>query len=100
MKGKSLGPGDNGAAQLVRIQKLAADKLEKLSQAKLSFSRGEKRVVVRDQVLKVVKFILAFKDLISSAISAEPHTALVWAGIMVVLPVSVSVLPLKRTSDC
>ena len=49
-----------------------------------------KEVVVRKQIRKVVHTILSAKDLIGPTISAEPHAALAWAGVLVVLPVGIS----------
>lgn len=41
------------------------------------------------QARHVIKGIVFVKDVISQAISAEPHVALAWAGVLVILPVSV-----------
>lgn len=85
--------GANGTGedtkQLELIQKLAKEKLEKLSEAQLSFSIGKKKIVTREAVRKAIKVVSTFKDVVSSAISAEPHAALAWAGVMAILPVSV-----------
>ncbi|KAK0702942.1 hypothetical protein B0T26DRAFT_838710 [Lasiosphaeria miniovina] len=77
---------DAATRQLLRTQQLAHAKLERLSDTYLSFQVGQRKIVVREQVSKVVKFVLKFKDVISSAISAEPHAGLAWAGILVILP--------------
>lgn len=61
--------------------------LDAASDTHYSFSIGKKTVVVRDQVRKLVKGVLAFKDVIGAAISAEPHAAVAWASVLVVLPV-------------
>lgn len=47
-----------------------------------------KDVVIRDQARKVVHSILSVKDYIGSIAFAEPHAALAWAGILIILPVS------------
>lgn len=43
--------------------------------------------MVRDQFKKTLKVFLAFKDLISSAIAAEPVAAMAWSGISFALQV-------------
>lgn len=48
-----------------------------------------KEVIVKEQVGKVVRAILSVKDFIRSAVSTEPHAALAWAGVLVILPVSI-----------
>ncbi|KAF6824878.1 vegetative incompatibility protein HET-E-1 [Colletotrichum musicola] len=52
----------------------------------LSFTIADKTIVVREVVRKVIKAVTTFKDVISAAISGEPHAALAWAGVMVILP--------------
>ena len=37
---------------------------------------------------KAVEIIIASKDFIGSAVSAEPHAALAWCGVSLLLPVS------------
>lgn len=79
-------PPEDGS-RLQSIQQLATQKLERVSDAQLSFSIGGRCVVVREVVRKVFKLVTTYKDVINSAISSEPHAALAWAGVMVVLPV-------------
>lgn len=76
-----------GAEKLKQIQKLAEEKLQNIPEARLSFSIGDKAIVVREVVRKTISVITAFKDVIGSAISAEPCAGLAWAGIMSILPV-------------
>ena len=78
---------EGGAQRLERIQTLAHEKLSKVSEAHLSFSIGGKRIVVREAVLKTINAISKSKDIISLALSAEPHAALAWSGVMAILPV-------------
>jgi hypothetical protein len=70
------------------LQGLVKDRLNALQDAQLKITVGKVEIVVRDQVRKVVRTILTFKDFIGAAISAEPHASLAWAGVLVVLPVS------------
>lgn len=76
-----------GTEKLKQVQELAQRKLDKLREARLSFSIGEKTIVVRDVVRKTIGYVTTFKEVISTAISAEPGAGLAWAGIMSILPV-------------
>lgn len=73
----------------VQLQKLVDRKLQAMQNSQLKITVGGKEVVVKDQVGKIVRTILSAKDFIGSAVSAEPHAALAWAGVLVVLPVSI-----------
>jgi hypothetical protein len=64
----------------MREERLVALVSKKLQAVETSF--------VRDQVDRVAKVVIAAKDFIASAVSAEPHAALAWAGVCVLLPVS------------
>lgn len=79
----SSGPERQG-----EIEKLAKDKLDALETSRLHFSVWGREIVVRDQLQKVLKFILACKDVISTAISAEPGASIAWSGALVILQVS------------
>ncbi|KAJ4245749.1 hypothetical protein NW762_013873 [Fusarium torreyae] len=77
----------HGEERLKGIQILAKERLEKLPEARTSFTVGQKRIVVREYVQKAVQTIKQFKPIITGALSAEPHAALAWACILGVLPV-------------
>jgi N-terminal domain of NWD NACHT-NTPase len=63
---------------------------------------GEKKYIVKEQVDKIISAITAAKEFITTAASLEPHAALAWAGVSVLLPVSLAnnytilTLPTKR----
>ncbi|KAK7735396.1 hypothetical protein SLS63_003866 [Diaporthe eres] len=75
-----------GVERLEEIQRLAKTKLEKLPEARVAFSIGGRRIVVRELVQKAIQTVTAFKSIIGGAVSAEPHAALAWAGILTILP--------------
>jgi hypothetical protein len=50
-----------------------------------------KEVIVKEQVRKVVHAILSAKDYVGSAVIPEPHAALAWAGVLVILPVRIAI---------
>ncbi|OJJ32237.1 hypothetical protein ASPWEDRAFT_161656 [Aspergillus wentii DTO 134E9] len=68
------------------LQTIVQEKLEALSK------KGEvkiftRRVNVKEKVVKAVSFIQSTQGFISAAVAADPHAALAWAGILVVLPI-------------
>jgi N-terminal domain of NWD NACHT-NTPase len=73
----------------VQLQKLVDQKLQDMQNSRLKITVGGKEVVVKEQVRTIVHAILSAKDFIGSAVSAEPHAALAWAGVLVVLPVRI-----------
>jgi hypothetical protein len=86
---QALADSVEGEDRAERLQKLAKDKLDGIQKARLKVTIGGDEIVVQDQVRKVVHTILTFRDFIGSAISAEPHAALAWAGVVIILPVSI-----------
>lgn len=67
---------------------LVSKKLRDVEDSQWTLQLGDNSVVVREQVDRVAKVLIVTKDFISSAVSAEPHAALAWAGVCVLLPVS------------
>lgn len=86
---QALTDGVGGEDRAERLQKLANDKLDGIQKARLKVTIGGQEIVVEDQVRKLVHTILTFRDFIGDAISAEPHAALAWAGVIIILPVSI-----------
>ncbi|KAL3478561.1 hypothetical protein BJX99DRAFT_105023 [Aspergillus californicus] len=75
-----------GYQQERRLQELTLRKLNALAEARWKITIGGKDVIVRDQIANVARKILSFKEAIGIAVSAEPHAALAWTGVLVVLP--------------
>jgi hypothetical protein len=71
-----------------RLQNLVERRLADIQETRLQFTVGGRDIVVKDQARRIIHAILAVKDFISSAVSSEPHAALAWAGILVLLNVS------------
>ena len=65
---------------------LVERKVKAVEDARWKFQLGERTVEMKTQVDRIVKTILFAKDFVSSAVSAEPHTALAWAGVCMLLP--------------
>lgn len=75
---------------MTRLSALASTKLAKLDESRLKFRVRSKTFVIKDQVDRVLTIVIAAKDFISSAVASEPHGALAWAGVCILLPVSLS----------
>lgn len=65
---------------------LVEKKVKAVEDARWKFQLGERTVEMKTQVDRIVKAILFAKDFVSSAVSVEPHAALAWAGVCMVLP--------------
>ena len=65
---------------------LVRKKVKAVDDARWKFQLGERTVELKTQVDRIVKAILFAKDFVSSAVSAEPHAALAWAGVCMLLP--------------
>ena len=48
---------------------------------------GGKELVVREQVRRIASAVIWAKDAIDAAVQNEPHAALAWAGVSILLPV-------------
>jgi hypothetical protein len=84
----------------VQIKKLIDLKLKAVENARLTVTVGGEEIVVKEQVRKLVHTILSAKDYIGSVVSAEPHAALAWAGVLVFLPVSLYTMIYFSTFWC
>ncbi|KAL4879202.1 hypothetical protein BJY04DRAFT_220322 [Aspergillus karnatakaensis] len=76
----------DGYYQERRLQELTLRKLDFLAEARWKITIRGKDFIVRDQIAKIARKVLSFKDSIGVAVSAEPHAALAWAGVLVILP--------------
>ena len=78
-----------------QLSALITKKMQVMDDARWKFKVGNQTVEVKAQVDRVVKAVLFAKDFVSSAVSSEPHAALAWAGVCVLLPVCVSPHPFR-----
>ncbi|OTA93801.1 hypothetical protein M434DRAFT_30643 [Hypoxylon sp. CO27-5] len=69
-----------------QVQKLAQERLQAVQEKRLRLQIGGRNIVVRDQLQKAMGFIVSTKDLVSAAISSEPHAAIAWASVMFIFP--------------
>lgn len=76
---------------LARQEQLSAvvtRRLDSIEKDQKSFLVAGKRVVLQEQFNKSVRIVMFARNFVSQAVSAEPHAALAWAGVCVLLPVS------------
>ncbi|KAJ5806268.1 uncharacterized protein N7503_003870 [Penicillium pulvis] len=73
-----------------QLRQIAKSKVEEIDLAQWQVKIGNHSVDVSGQFNKVVKIVVAAKDFVSSAVSAEPHAALAWAGVCLFLPLLLS----------
>jgi len=62
-------------------------KLEQEDSKRFRVKILNKRINLHEQGEKIVEFIMWSKDLIGAAASLEPHAAIAWAGVSLLLPV-------------
>ena len=69
-----------------QVSDLIAKKLKVIEDTRWRLQLGEETVELRAQVNKVVKTVIWAQGFVSSAVSADPHSALAWAGVSLLLP--------------
>lgn len=77
-----------GDQRKLELHTLVKIRLEEYKNARLRINVCGKESVVSEKAIKFVHAILSAKDVIGAAISVEPHAALAWAGVLLILPVS------------
>jgi hypothetical protein len=70
-----------------RLTALAKKKLASLDESRLTIKLGSRTLKFKDGVDPVVKVLIAAKDFVSGAVASEPHAALAWTGVCMLLPV-------------
>ncbi|OCK88590.1 uncharacterized protein K441DRAFT_668990 [Cenococcum geophilum 1.58] len=75
-----------GRERELQLEKLVEVNRQTVDEARLKLTTGEKKYIVKEQVDKIISAIIAAKEFITTAASLEPHAALAWAGVSVLLP--------------
>ncbi|KAL2215752.1 hypothetical protein M432DRAFT_110046 [Thermoascus aurantiacus ATCC 26904] len=81
-------PAENDTGGVLRqeqLKELVDLKIRTVEAARLRIPIGKRTLVVREQIDKVVCAIQYIKDFIQPITSAEPHAAIAWAGVSVLL---------------
>lgn len=71
-----------------QIAQFVQSKLDERESERLVVNFFGKPVKLREQSEKLIKFVLWSKDFVSAALKSEPHAAIAWAGILLIMPVS------------
>ena len=80
---------------LARQEQLSAiitKRLNSIEKDRYGFTMAGMRVELQEQFDKIFRIVMFAKDFVSSTISTEPHAALAWAGVCVLLPVSIGTI--------
>ncbi|KAJ0414709.1 hypothetical protein BJY00DRAFT_318549 [Aspergillus carlsbadensis] len=67
------------------LSDIVQDKISNIERSRWKVTVAGKEVTVRDEVLRIVNAIVSVKESITTAVTTEPHAALAWAGILLVL---------------
>ena len=76
-------------ARQEQLSVVVTRRLDSIEKDQKSFIVAGKRVVLHEQLNKCVRIVMFARNFVSQAVSAEPHAALAWAGVCVLLPVSI-----------
>src|SRR5580704_11914256 len=77
-----------GRERELQLEKLVDVKRRAVEEARRKLTIGSETYIIKEKVDKIVSAIIFAKDFITAAASLEPHAALAWAGVSVLLPVS------------
>lgn len=75
-------------ARQAQLSAIITKRLDSIEKDQYGFTVAGRRVELHEQSDKIVRIVMFAKDFVSSAINTEPHAALAWAGVCVLLPVS------------
>jgi hypothetical protein len=82
-------PGDdalkNDGDHNTRLCGIVKRRLQEIEDSRLKLTVAGKEIVVKDQARRAIEAILSVKDLVTTAVTSEPHAALAWAGILLLL---------------
>jgi hypothetical protein len=80
-----------------QMSRVVQDKFQAVQDARWKFAIFSKEIEVREQFDRAVGAVTWAKDFITQAVSPDPHAALAWAGVCVLLPASpISVFIIRK----
>ncbi|KUJ15374.1 uncharacterized protein LY89DRAFT_719937 [Mollisia scopiformis] len=83
---KSQDSPENITNSITRLTDLASKKLAHLDDSRLKIRLRSKTFVVKDGVDQVLEIVVAAKDFVSGIVASDPHVAIAWTGVCVLLP--------------
>jgi hypothetical protein len=78
--------GGTDASDSVVLQRLVEHQMDKLETQRWKLHLGQRPLVIRELVGRLVKAVLYAKDFVTSVAISDPHASLAWAGCCVFLP--------------
>ena len=94
---RNLTPDEAPFHDQARICQAIKDHLDDRENKQWIFSLGKRPIKIREHGEKALRFIAWSNDLVKAAVASEPHAALAWSGVALILPVSSMV---SRTGMC
>lgn len=82
---KCLPPGQSGGAQ--KVAEALAGKLRHRDAEQIVIKIRQQEINLREQGENIVKFVMWSSDYVGSLARLEPHAAIAWAGVSLLLPV-------------
>ncbi|KAJ5727683.1 hypothetical protein N7493_005503 [Penicillium malachiteum] len=71
-----------------QLRELATRKLKAVQEGELKIIVRGREIAIKEGIARVVRAIIVVKDSIGSAINADPHASIAWAGVVIILPVN------------
>src|SRR5258708_7775130 len=78
----------NTRSKCDQMSQVVTRKVDAMMEAKTKWKFGSKDIEISKKFDDAVSAVLWAKDAITQAVQGEPHAAMAWAGVCVVLPVS------------
>ena len=76
-----------GLKREIQMAELVRERLKAIDNSKWTLKIGRKTVVVQEQMDRLVKVVAFAKDFVGSIVASNPHGAIAWAGVCILLPV-------------
>jgi len=75
-------------ARQEQMKAMVEYKIKRYEDSAWKFKIGSKSIVFRDQTARFVNAVMLVKDFVDSTVASDPHVALAWTGVCILLPVS------------
>ncbi|KAL4898759.1 hypothetical protein BDV59DRAFT_197632 [Aspergillus ambiguus] len=90
--GEEKKPAEAGSGPDPRLETLVKNRLKDIEESRFKITIAGKEFVARDCTRRAIQVIRSVKDLVTAVVTFEPHAAVAWAGVMLLLdPVAKSI---------
>jgi uncharacterized protein YicC (UPF0701 family) len=79
-------PSDNNHDS-TSLAEIVQEKIDSIERSRWKVTVASKEVTVRKEILRIVNAVVSVKEAITAAVTTEPHAALSWAGVLLLLDV-------------